>query len=107
MADYIDLLITDDDITLDVGRQPVMTTDRACIAQDIMHMIRDTGILVEIIAERNEIKRKTNLIRLTLEVETDERIVPGSTRVVEDTPGHYWLHATTVDYGDISFRLEA
>ena len=49
---YRDLLITDDDITLDAGGYPVLVTERACIAQDIQHMIRESGLLVDLVGER-------------------------------------------------------
>ena len=37
-GNYWDLHIVDDDIALDVGRQPLKLADRASIAQDIAHM---------------------------------------------------------------------
>lgn len=63
MADptYTDILITDGDITLDAGGQPVLVYDRPCIAQDILHMILESGLLVELIGERDARNRKTNI----------------------------------------------
>ncbi len=107
MAEYIDLLISDDDVTLDAGGIPVQVWDRPSIAQDIMHMIRESGLLVEIIAERDVRRRKTNIVRLTLMVDEDERIVPGSTVISESKPGEYQLTATTVKFGEISLSLSA
>ena len=40
-GNYWDLRIVDNDIALDVGRQPLKLADRASIAQDIAHMIRE------------------------------------------------------------------
>lgn len=105
--DYIDLLITDNDITLDPAGVPVMTQDRDSIAQDLAHMIRDSGLLVEIIANRDAQKRQTNMVRITLLVDGDTRIVPGSARISESRPGTYWLTAKTVKYGDIGFEMGA
>lgn len=104
---YIDLRISDDDLTLDAGGQPVMLEGRASIAQDIVHMIRESGLLVDIIANRDARQRRTNIVRITIAVDDDKRIVPGSTAVEEARPGEYWLTARTVDYGEITLKLEA
>lgn len=109
MAKYVDLLVTDDDLTLDVGGNPVAVADRASIAQDIVHMIRETGLLVDLVAERDERRKAANLVQLTLEVDNDERIVPGSCRISESEsePGVFKLTATTVEFGDINLTMEA
>jgi len=107
MADYIDIRITSDDLTLDAGGNPVLLDGRASIAQDIKHMIRETGLLVEIIANRDARMRRANIIKITIAVDDDERIVPGTTVIEESKPGEYWLTAQTVKYGSLSLLLEA
>ncbi|BFR48727.1 DUF2590 family protein [Nitratidesulfovibrio sp. HK-II] len=107
MAEYIDLRISKDDVTLDAGGQPVLLDGRASIAQDIQHMIRESGLLVDIIANRDARARRTNLVRITMAVDDDERIVPGTTVISESALGEYWLTATTVKYGSISLQLGA
>ena len=57
-GNYWDLRIVDNDIALDVGRQPLKLADRASIAQDIAHMIRERGYLTAMIAERDARKRR-------------------------------------------------
>lgn len=104
---YRDILITDDDITPDAGGQPVLVTGRACIAQDIMHMIRESALLVELIGERDVMKRKTNLVRLTLMIDQDYRIKPGTARIQEiwttRARVEFWATAETLRYGKIEF----
>ena len=107
MAEYIDLRISKDDVTLDAGGQPVLLDGRASIAQDIQHMIRESGLLVDIIANRDVRARATNLVRITMAVDDDERIVPGTAVIRESALGEYWLTATTVKYGSISLQLGA
>lgn len=107
MADYIDLHIEKDDLKLDAGGNPVLLDGRASIAQDIMHMIRESGLLVGIIANRDARARKTSLVRITMAVDDDSRIVPGTTVISESRPGEYWLTARTVKYGELSLQLEA
>ncbi len=58
MSEYIDLLIHDNDLVLDPSRQPELIDDRASIAQDIAHMIRDSGLLVTLVAERNRLRQR-------------------------------------------------
>jgi hypothetical protein len=106
VAEYIDLLIEQDDLTLDAGGNPKLVDGRASIAQDIKHMIRESGLLVDIIANRDALTRRTNIIRITMAVDDDERIVPGTAEVEESAPGEYWLTATTVKYGNIALQLE-
>lgn len=109
MADgkYFDLLITDDDITLDRGGIPERCRDRDSIAQDIKHMIRETGLLVELVGNRDDRKKQENIIRLTIAVDNDERIVPGSCSIHEVSLGTFYLVAETAEFGPIDFKLEA
>ncbi len=102
---YVDLLIENDDVALDVGRQPELCTDRNCIAQDLVHMIRESGLLVDMIGERNKARRQTKMVEITLLVDEDARIVPGSAYIEESSIGEFWLTANTLDFGAISFAL--
>ena len=103
MEEYRDLLITEDDLTPDAGGIPEMVTGRASIAQDIVHMIRESGLL----ANRDPMKRKSCLIKISIAVDDDERIIPGTTEISESEPGVYWLTAQTELYGALSLALEA
>ena len=107
MPDYVDLLITNDDLTVDPVREPLLTGDRDSITQDIIHSIRESGLLVEIVGERDRTKRRTNLIRISLLVDEDIRIIPGTTYFEEGSPGEFWLTAQTVKFGNINTRIEA
>lgn len=99
MGLYIDLLITDNDLTLDPSNQPVLIEDRASIAQDIGHMIRESGLLKALVAERSRLRRADCIQQLELLIETDERLVPGTVRFVQEEPGQYLVTATTVAFG--------
>ena len=103
---YIDLLISNDDMTPDAGGIPEKIADRASIAQDLVHMIRESGLLTEMLANRDAGARRLNMIKVTLAVDDDERIVPG-TEITETSLGTYLLTAETVDYGPLSMTLEA
>ncbi|MFV0422232.1 DUF2590 family protein [Oleidesulfovibrio sp.] len=107
MGKYVDILISDDDIALDAGGLPVPVADRDSIAQDIVHMIRETGLLVELVGNRDVRTKVRNLLLLTLEVDKDERIIPGSTEVEEVGLGQFNLKAETREFGSIALQLEA
>lgn len=104
---YFDLLIIDDDLALDAGGQPERCWDRDSIAQDIAHMIRETGLLVELVANRDTKIEQRNLVKITLHVDEDERIIPGTAEIIKAEMGKYYLLADTVDYGPLNFELEA
>ena len=105
MSLYIDLLITKNDLTLDPSNQPVLVDDRASIAQDIAHMIRESGLLVTLMAERDRFRQADCVQQLELLVETDERLVPGTVQITETDSGQYLVTATTVAFGSTEVVL--
>lgn len=105
MSLYIDLLIHGNDLVLDPSRQPLLLNDRASIAQDIAHMIRESGLLVTLVAERDRFRQRDCIQQLELLVEADERLVPGTVRIVEQKPGQYLVTARTVEFGAVEVML--
>lgn len=105
MSEYVDLLIAANDLVLDPSNQPLLIDDRASIAQDIAHMIRDSGLLVTLVAERDPLRQRDCLQQLELRVEADERLVPGTVQILRQAPGTYWVTATTVKFGDVKVTV--
>lgn len=105
MSEYVDLLIVNNDLALDPSRQPLLVDDRACIAQDIAHMIRDSGLLVTLVAERDRLRQRDCIQQLELLVEDDQRLVPGTARITQQEPGVYLVTAKTLKFGSIEVRL--
>ncbi|PQP06319.1 DUF2590 domain-containing protein [Pseudomonas frederiksbergensis] len=105
MSEYIDLLIHNNDLVLDLSRQPLLIDDRASIAQDIAHMIRDSGLLVTLVAERDRLRQRDCIQQLELLVEADERLVPGTALITQLEPGQYLVTATTLKFGTIEVTL--
>jgi hypothetical protein len=105
MSLYIDLLITDNDLTLDRSSQPLLVDDRASIAQDIGHMIRESGLLVTQVAERDRFRQADCIQQLELLVEADVRLVPGTVRILEEGKGQYLVTAKTVAFGSVEVVL--
>jgi len=105
VSEYIDLLIHDNDLVLDLSRQPQLINDRASIAQDIAHMIRDSGLLVTLVAERDRLRQRDCIQQLELLVEADERLVPGTALITQLVPGQFLVTATTLKFGTIEVTL--
>jgi len=105
MSEYVDLLIVNNDMALDPSRQPLLVGDRACIAQDIAHMIRDSGLLVTLVAERDRLRQRDCIQQLELLVENDQRLVPGTARITQQEPGVYLVTAKTLKFGSIEVSL--
>ncbi|HBO5298390.1 DUF2590 family protein [Pseudomonas aeruginosa] len=105
MSLYIDLLIQGNDLALDPSRQPRLVDDRASIAQDIAHMIRESGLLVTLVAERDRFRQRDCIQQLELLVEADERLVPGTVQLIEQAPGLYLVTARTVEFGAVEVTL--
>ena len=105
MSLYIDLLITNNDLTLDPSNQPLLVSDRASIAQDIGHMIRESRLLVTLVAERDRFRQSDCIQQLELLVEADVRLVPGTVRILEEGKGKYLVTAKTVEFGSVEVVL--
>ena len=105
MSLYIDLLITNNDLTLDPSNQPLLVEDRASIAQDIGHMIRESGLLATLVAERDRFRQSDCIQQLELLVEADVRLVPGTVRILEEEKGKYLVTAKTVEFGSVEVVL--
>jgi hypothetical protein len=105
MTDYFDLLIEADSIVLDSFGLPVGIDGRASIAQDIKHMVRESGLLVEIVGERSSEKIKRNMVRIEQLIENDLRIRPGTASVTRTDVGEFYLTAKTMKYGDVEVSL--
>jgi len=104
MADYLDLLIVDNDLAID-GNVESPVSERASIAQDIQHMIRETGLLVEMVGQRNAEAVQQRMNRIEQHVENDQRIVPGTARVTRVDTETFYISAKTVKYGHLEVYL--
>lgn len=99
---YIDILITGEDITLDSGRMPLLCDNRVSIAQDIKHALLESGLVTALIGERSQIARKDLILQMVLLIEDDERLVPGTIRILEQASDRLLITADTVEFGEIS-----
>lgn len=104
MADYIDLLITDNDISLNVGNEPVLISDFVSIGQDVKHAIIESGLATKLIGERSITMQIDIINQIELLTEQDKRIIPGTVNIErESASGRYLLTAKAYNYDEILF----
>lgn len=95
---YKDLLVTENDIVLNVVEEPTMTSDAQSIGQDIKHSIIESGLATRLIAERSQTMRIDILTQIELIAENDRRIIPGSVSVIEESQHRIFLTAKAYNY---------
>ena len=105
MSIYRDLHISNGDVVLDAGLNPRYLTDRAAIAQDIVHAILDTGLAHLLISDRGTGVTADTQIKIKLLVEDDVRIMPGTVRIEQTSSGNWWVFADTIDFGLIQSSI--
>lgn len=103
---YIDLLIENDDFVLNTGSEPVLCNNRQSIGQDVIHSIIESGLATELIAERSPTLRADIFTRMELLIEDDERLIPGTVSITEETLSRLWVTADTYDFGSLSLRVD-
>lgn len=101
---YRDLLIDNWDVVLDAGQNPVITTDRTVIAQDIKHAILESGLVVQLVAERSPTEISDIEYQLIMLAENDLRVIPGTGKI-QMVEGQRLLTANTYEFGEINAWL--
>ncbi|WP_092510875.1 DUF2590 family protein [Xenorhabdus mauleonii] len=102
---YIDLLISERDFTLNSGNEPLFCNNRTSIGQDCVHAIIESGLATNLIAERSPTLRADIHTRIVILVENDERIIPGTVSINEESPTKLWITAETYDFGHINVSV--
>lgn len=102
---YIDLLINNGDIQLNTGNEPVLCDNRVSVAQDIVHAILESGLANQLIGERSRAMLADIYIQITLLIETDTRIIPGSIFINDQTSECLLITADTYEFGLINLQV--
>lgn len=102
---YFDLKIIAGNFVLDSGDEPVRCNNRESIAQDVVHMIIESELARQLVGERSPTLRYDIAQQLELLVESDERLIPGTSQITELQLGKYFITATTWDFGSIEREL--
>ncbi|TYR89396.1 DUF2590 family protein [Citrobacter freundii] len=102
----MDLPINNGDFSLNAGHEPELCNNRKSIGQDIVHAIIESGLATQLIAERSLTLRADIFTQLELLVENDERIVPGTVEINEESQKRLWVTASTYDFGTLSYQVD-
>ncbi|MDC9595770.1 DUF2590 family protein [Xenorhabdus anantnagensis] len=102
---YIDLLINERDFTLNSGNEPLFCHNRISIGQDCIHAIIESGLATNLIAERSPTLRADIHTQIVILVENDERIIPGTVSINEESRTKLWITAETYDFGRINVSV--
>ncbi|OTA17564.1 phage protein [Xenorhabdus vietnamensis] len=102
---YIDLLISERDFTLNSGNEPLFCNNRISIGQDCVHAIIESGLATNLIAERSPTLRADIHTQIVILVENDERIIPGTVSINEESRTKLWITAETYDFGRINVSV--
>ncbi|GIU12912.1 DUF2590 family protein [Shewanella sp. MBTL60-007] len=104
-AKYSDLLIVDGALSLDVGAQPNLTVTRKSIAQDVKHMLMESGLVTKLLAQRSATLRADVYTEMELLIETDTRLVPGTIELDVRSTKVIAITATTYEFGDLAAEV--
>ncbi|PHM48556.1 DUF2590 family protein [Xenorhabdus miraniensis] len=102
---YIDLLINERDFTLNSGNEPQLCNNRTSIGQDCIHAIIESGLATNLIAERSPTLRADIHTQIVILIENDERIIPGTVSINEESLTKLWITAETYDFGQINVSV--
>ena len=104
---HIDLHIDDGDFNFNDVLSPAQLTEASVIAQDIKHRVLESGILVRLVGLRNQNGIAPLLVELELEVELDERLVPGTINITRSDDYSLTIEAETKHYGGLSLAVSS
>lgn len=99
-----DILIDDRDVVPDPAGIPEYVTHRPTITQDIVHMIMETGLLIDLVGERSAPKWDSNMAKIEMLVEQDVRVIPGTVVIDYKDRSNIVLYARSIA-GDIRTPL--
>ena len=95
MAAEYDLELIAGDLAFGPDDEPRFLAGAAAIAQDVKHRLLESGLASELVAEDGN--PDATLAAIAFEVETDERIRPGSARAETGAGGSIAVTARTLD----------
>lgn len=104
MQKHLDLLVTNGDFAFEQGGA-ISIGDRQSIGQDIKHRIIESGLLTQLVGERSHAKQASIINQIIIEVDKDERLDPGTLRILAVGHNTYLLTAKTLEYSSVEVYL--
>ncbi len=105
MVAYLDLWIDEGDLVLDSVDNPQLLDGLASIAQDIKHLVMESGLLVELIGQRGAQNQQSTFMDIVVLIETDQRIEPGTVDIAVLPGDIYSVRAGTLQNETFDFSL--
>ena len=105
IALHIDLAVEDNDFVLNDSLDPATLKKADVIAQDIKHRILESGLITKLVGLRNKNGIAPILTELELLTEQDNRIKPGTIKVLRNDDGTLSIIAQTRQYGGLQYGL--
>jgi hypothetical protein len=102
VSDHIDLSIVDGDFVFSPNLTEKQLSSVQVIGQDIKHRILESGLLVKLIGLRNKNGISPIIVELELEIEKDERLVPGTIFITYNSDKSLSVKAETKQFGVIT-----
>lgn len=102
---YSDLFIKKGALALDAMPQPELINTRASIAQDVKHMLLESGLVTKLLAQRSAALRNDVYTAMELLIETDTRLVPGSIEINTSNEALILITAITYEFGNITAEV--
>jgi len=102
VGEHVDLNIVDGDFVFSPNLTAQQLTAVQVIGQDIKHRILESGLLVQLVGLRNVNGIAPIIVELELEIEKDERLVPGTIFITYNSDKSLSVKAQTKQFGVIS-----
>ena len=104
MQNHLDLLVKNGDFAFEQGGA-IPVADRQSIGQDIKHRIIESGLLTQLVGQRSRSKQAGIINQVIIEVDKDQRLEPGTVRVLPAHNNTYLLTAKTLEYASVEVYL--
>ncbi|WP_267880187.1 DUF2590 family protein [Shewanella marina] len=82
-----------------------LTDSRASIAQDVKHLLMESGLVSKLLAQRSLTLRSDVYTEMELLIETDTRLVPGSIELDTNHAELITITATTYEFGQLKTEV--
>lgn len=102
---YSDLFIAKGALALDAMPQPQLIHNRSSIAQDVKHMLMESGLVTKLLAQRSAALRFDVYTEMELLIETDTRLVPGTININAQNEASILITANTYEFGNITAEV--
>ena len=104
MEAVFDLKIENNDLVFGNDGEPEYLQDASAISQDVVHRVKETGLVKKLVGARGAEKTET-LQKIKIAVEEDERVKPGSGIVTQIDDEKTQITAKTLDGQTLSPEL--